>query len=313
MTLDAEPCWTVLVVALVLDVALGEPPNAVHPVAWMGKLAALLARRAPRRHSLGQLAAGALIAIAVPLVSAGAAVLVVARLASWPVLAFAVSALLLKATFALRGLGRAAFAVRDALACGDLPAARHGLRSLCSRDPSRLAEPELVAAAVESVAENTSDSFVAPLFYYVVLGLPGAIVYRAINTLDAMIGYRGRYEYLGKAAARLDDALNFVPARITAALLLVGGWLCREDVRSGWCVLRRDGHTTESPNAGRPMAAMAGLLRVQLEKPGHYRLGDASEPLEVDKIGEAWRVAVACAGLAAGAALTAVGVRHVAA
>src|SRR5690606_33443151 len=122
-------------------------------------------------------------------------------------------------------------------------------------------------------------------------------------TLDAMIGYHGRYEYLGKASARLDDILNFVPARITALLLLVAGALCRHDVRSGWRVLRRDGHTTESPNAGRPMAAMAGLLRVQLEKADHYRLGDAVEPLRAETIDRAWRIVFVCAALAFGTAL----------
>src|SRR5262249_61854725 len=118
------------------------------------------------------------------------------------------------------GLGVAALDVRHALAGGRLHDARYALRSLCSRDASQLDPPLLVAAAIESVAENASDSFVAPLFYYALFGLPGAVFYRAVNTLDAMIGYHGRYEYLGKAAARLDDVLNFVPARLTAALLL---------------------------------------------------------------------------------------------
>jgi adenosylcobinamide-phosphate synthase len=311
MSQGADPSWLVLAIALVLDVALGEPPNAIHPVAWMGKLASFLERRAPRRDPFGQLVAGALITITVPLVFAVAAGLVVERLDAWPLVAFVVSALVLKSTFAIRGLGRAARVVRDALAARDIAAARDGLRSLCSRDPSTLDEPQLVAATVESVAENTSDSFVAPLFYYAILGLPGAIVYRAVNTLDAMIGYHGRYEYLGKAAARLDDVLNFIPARITALLLLVAGWLCGKDVWSGWAVLRRDGGTTESPNAGRPMAAMAGLLRVQLEKVGHYRLGDATEPLAFDKISDAWRIVMVGAGLAACAALIALGVPHV--
>jgi adenosylcobinamide-phosphate synthase len=169
----------------------------------------------------------------------------------------------------------------------------------------------VVGTTVESVAENASDSFVAPLFYYAVLGLPGAVAYRAVNTLDAMIGYHGRYEYLGKASARLDDALNFIPARLTAALLLAAGALCGGDVRSGWRVLGRDGNATESPNAGRPMATMAGLLRVQLEKLGHYCLGDATEPLTFSKIDDAWRIVLVCAGLAAAAVLIALEIRHV--
>lgn len=311
LAFDAAPGWLVLAVALVLDIVLGEPPNAVHPVAWMGRFASRLVRLAPRRNPRGQLASGALIAIVVPAAFATAGVLVAGALDAWPFAAFATSVLLLKSTFAVRALGQAARAVRDPLAAGDLPAARHALRSLCSRDPSQLDEAQLAAATVESVAENASDSFVAPVFYYALFGLPGAIAYRAVNTLDAMIGYRGRYEYLGKASARLDDVLNFVPARITAALLLAAGWLCRHDVRSGWRVLRRDGHTTESPNAGRPMAAMAGLLRVQLEKVGHYRLGDAVEPVGGETIDRAWRLVFVCAALAFGAALAVLGMCHV--
>jgi adenosylcobinamide-phosphate synthase len=184
------------------------------------------------------------------------------------------------------------------------------LASLCSRDPAALDAGQLAAAATESLAENASDSFVAPLFYYALLGVPGAIGYRAVNTLDAMIGYRGRYEYLGKAAARLDDVLNWIPARITAALLVVAGALTGRDAAGGWRVLRRDGGRTASPNAGRPMAAMAGLLGVALDKPGHYRLGDGPAPTAA-AIAAAWRVVTVAAALAAAAALLTLGARHV--
>jgi adenosylcobinamide-phosphate synthase len=204
--------------------------------------------------------------------------------------AFVVEVYFLKATFALTALGRAAREVGRALACGDLDAARAGLRSLCSRDPFSLDEPELVAGAVESVAENASDSFVAPLVFFVLFGVPGAIAYRAINTLDAVVGYHGPYEYVGKASARLDDLANLVPARLTAALLLLAGALLGKEIGRGLATWRRDARRTESPNAGRPMAAMAGLLRVRLSKPGHYTLGEPIEPLDAGKIAEAWRV-----------------------
>jgi adenosylcobinamide-phosphate synthase len=200
--------------------------------------------------------------------------------------------------------------VRAPLERGDLAMARHGLRSLCSRDPSALGATELAAGAVESVAENASDSVVAPLFYYAVLGLPGALAYRAINTLDAMIGYRGKYEYLGKAAARLDDAANLIPARITAALLLVAGALTRKDLRGGWGVLRRDGATTASPNAGRPMAAIAGLLAVELEKPGQYRLGAPAAAPTAATIAAAWRLVVIVFAAAALLCAAAILARH---
>ncbi|WP_438041305.1 adenosylcobinamide-phosphate synthase CbiB [Sorangium sp. So ce128] len=291
-----------LLVAVAFDLACGEPPAAVHPVVWMGSAIQALKRAAPTGGRAAELLWGALMALAVPCLFAALGAGVAALLAPHPVLALALSGLLLKPTFALRALRDAAFGVRDALAAGDLPAARGALRSLCSRDPSELDEPALVAASVESVAENASDSFVAPLFYFALFGLPGALFYRAVNTLDAMVGYHGRYEYLGKASARLDDALNFVPARLTALFLLAAGWLRGADARRGLAVLLRDGGLTESPNAGRPMAAMAGLLRVELEKRGHYRLGDPVEPLRRGLIDEACRIVLLAALLFAGLA-----------
>jgi adenosylcobinamide-phosphate synthase len=166
-----------------------------------------------------------------------------------------------------------------------------------------------LAATIESVAENASDSFVAPLFWFALFGLPGAVFYRATNTLDAMIGYRGKYEWLGKASARLDDALNLVPARLTAWLLLSAAWLQRRDAWRGARTLARDGARTDSPNAGRPMAAMAGILGVELAKAGQYRLGEAIEPLVPAQIDRAWRVTRLGAILAVIAATAMLGVR----
>jgi adenosylcobinamide-phosphate synthase len=156
----------------------------------------------------------------------------------------------------------------------------------------------VAAGAVESLAENASDSVVAPLFFFALFGLPGALAYRAINTADAMVGYRGAYEYLGKAAARLDDLANFIPARLCAALLLVAGTVDGLDGTRGWRILGRDGGKTASPNAGRPMAAMAGLLGVRLTKPGHYALGDDLTPPGPETIGRAFKVVRKAAYLA---------------
>lgn len=306
----AEPSLIVLVAALALDRLLSEFPNAVHPVAWMGHVISAIERIAPQTGRWRQLIFGALIATLVPTAFAAVSVFAVTNLQQWPILWFLVSVFLLKSAFAIRGLGRAAFTVRDAVARGCLAEARLALRGLCGRDASLLDEPLIVAATVESLAENSSDSFVAPLLYYLVFGLPGAVLYRAANTLDSMIGYHGRYEYLGKASARLDDVLNLVPARITAGLMLLAGWLCRADVRSGWTMFRRDGSSTESPNAGQPMAAMAGLLRIQLEKVGHYRLGNPTEPLAVGKIDDAWRIVTFGSGIAAGLGLAVLWIRH---
>jgi adenosylcobinamide-phosphate synthase len=223
----------------------------------MGALATWLLRCAPARGAATQLAFGAaLVAIvATPFVATAFAVAAVAEHAG--ALGSAALAVALKPSFALRALGEAAMRVRAPLAAGELATARDALRGLCSRPTHELGADEVIAATVESVAENTCGSFVAPIFYYALLGLPGAVAYRVVNTLDAMVGYRGRFEYLGKPAARLDDLLNLVPARLTALALLAAGPLAGGRARRGVRVWRRDARATASPNAGHPMAAMA--------------------------------------------------------
>jgi adenosylcobinamide-phosphate synthase len=279
-----------LVLAVGGDLMFGEPPAVLHPVVWMGRVIEACERSIPWQGRVMQLCAGASIALAVPALFASGALVVESLLRGHPLIQVIVCAVLLKTTLAMRALGRAARVVRDAVAQGRIDDARRGLRALCSRDASTLDAPELVGATIESVAENASDSFVAPLFWFALLGLPGAMCYRAVNTLDAMIGYHGHYEWLGKVAARLDDMMNLVPARLTAWLLIGAGALAGFDVRRATSVLARDGRRTESPNAGRPMAAMAGLLGVELTKRGQYTLGDALENLEPRQIDRASRV-----------------------
>lgn len=302
----------VLAAALALDLAVGEYPARLHPVVWMGRVISALERRAPASGRLGQLAYGAAMAALVPAIFAGAALLLCRAASVHPAVSIAVEAILLKSTFAVRALGEAAGAVAAALRCGALDEARAALRALCSRDPSALDAPLVAAAAVESVAENASDSAVAPLLWFALLGVPGAVAYRAVNTLDARVGYRGRYEWLGKVSARLDDLLNLVPARVTAVLLLAAGLARGADARRGLAILRRDGGRTESPNAGKPMAAMAGLLGVELEKLGHYRLGDPLRPVGAETIAAAWRIAflATLAAAAIGVAVAAAGGLH---
>jgi adenosylcobinamide-phosphate synthase len=319
----------VLLGALALDGWVGEPANRFHPVAWMGRLFSVLRRRlgsqglvggawrtapdsggleeAPRHSILhclrtpalrGPFLRGAVLGLAVPAALAlgvgGLLAAYVPAAGPWLAVRLVVSVWLLKSTFALRALGEAADGVRAPLCRRDeqsLPCARRALRSLCSRDPFCLNEEQLAAATIESLAENLSDSFVAPLFWYLVGGLPAAVFYRAVNTLDAMIGYRGRWEVFGKAAARLDDLLNWPPARLTALCLWLGAALARPGrarLVDGYRIWRRDRRGTESPNAGHPMALMAGLLGVELAKPGHYRLGEVRRPMAPERIEEAW-------------------------
>jgi adenosylcobinamide-phosphate synthase len=289
-----------LVCALLLDCFLGEYPTPMHPVVWIGKVVSGLLRLAPRSGWWRQLVFGTFLTLAVPALAFAASLAALHLAAPVVGLEIVVGAFLLKSSFALRELGAAAERVRGPVESGDLARAREALRCLCSRDPAHLDEEALLAATVQSLAENLSDSFVAPLFYFLLFGVPGAVAYRAVNTLDSMVGYRGPFEALGKASARLDDLANWVPARLTATLLLVAGLGAGRNVSAGWRIFRRDRARTPSPNGGRPMAMMAGLLGVQLEKKGVYILGDRDRPITPETVRQAWRLVVVAGGLASG-------------
>jgi adenosylcobinamide-phosphate synthase len=265
-------------VAQILDRLVGEPPRALHPVVWLGRLATLLQRRAPGTTPTGQFASGAAlvgVVVGTAFVTAVLAEAVLGRL-PWE-LRILLRAVLLKPTFALRELVEAADRVQAPLETGNIDGARAALRDLVSRDTTRLDAGLVAAAAIESVAENASDSIIAPWLAFAIAGLPGAYAYRAVNTLDAMVGYHGRYEYLGKPAARCDDLLNLLPARLTAALLIAGAAPSGR-AQTAWRTLLRDHAATASPNAGWPMAAMTGALQVRLEKIDHYVLGRDYQP-----------------------------------
>ncbi|MEY4579735.1 MAG: hypothetical protein RL701_4438 [Pseudomonadota bacterium] len=271
------PSILTLACAVVLDARL-RVPSALHPVAWFGRLAQFFIDRAPVGRAWAAFVVGLSLALGLPLLASvfahGALRLAVHAHPLW---AMALQLWLVYACVCLYGLLDAAVQLDRALREEGLHAARERLAWLCSRDPSELDEAALVNGAIESLAENLSDSVVAPLFYLCCFGLPGAVAYRAVNTLDAMIGYRGRYEWLGKASARLDDVLNLVPARLTAWLLWLAAISCRRSQRlelaRGVHVWRVDRTRTPSPNGGHPMAMTAGLLGVTLDKPGVYALG----------------------------------------
>lgn len=267
----------VLALALLLDTLFGDPPNRYHPVAWMGSLIDRLQHYAPTAGAGRQLAYGGLISSGGMILAASAGWVLERAVMSLPrPLGWLVAAVVVKCTLSLRGLSRAAGDVHAALEAGDLPGARRLVGwHLVSRDTSTLDESQVAAATVESVAENTSDGIVAPLFYFAMLGLPGALVYRFANTADAMLGYHDvAREWLGKIPARVDDLLNLIPAQLTSLALCIAAFLTGDDGAGALAAWQRDRHKTESPNAGHPMSAAAGALGVELEKAGHYRLGE---------------------------------------
>ena len=271
----------VLAAALALDLLLGEPPAAVHPVVWTGTLIAALERRAPREGATAQLLYGAALS-GLTVGTAALAGLAVERAPLPRPLRFIAQAWLLKTTFAVRALFEAAEAVRRPLAAGRVEEARAAVGALVSRETAGLTPGLIAAAAVESLAENSTDSALAPWLAYAGGGLPGAAAYRALNTLDSTIGYRGRHEYLGKAAARADDLANLLPARLGAVLVSLAAPLGGGSATGAWRTARAQHGRTASPNAGWTMAAMAGALGVELEKAGAYRLGGGRQPGPTD-------------------------------
>lgn len=265
-----------LCVALLLDLLLGDPPNALHPVAWMGRGIGLARRLAPHRQPALALVYGAVLMLGGLLVVLilGLILETICDVLPWP-WNWLGTACVLKTTFALRGLSRAAQQVQAALVAGDVAQARQWLAwHLVSRDTSALTASQVAAATVESVAENASDGVIAPLLCYAIGGVPLALAYRFINTADAMLGYRDpEREWLGKVPARLDDLVNLIPARCTAALFLLATWVLGGPLQRAGAIWLRDARQTVSPNAGQPMSVMAGALGVTLEKVAHYSLG----------------------------------------
>lgn len=287
------PIATGLALGAAADLLLADPRRG-HPVAGFGTVAAGLERRVWREsRAVGTGYAAGLVGAA-----AGLGALVDLGTRRRPVARTLSTA---AATWAVLGgtsLGRAAGRMRTALEAGDVVAGRAALPALAGRDPSTLGTDGLARATVESVAENTSDAAVAPLFWGTVAGLPGLLGYRAVNTLDAMVGYRSpRYERFGWAAARLDDVANWVPARLTAALTVVCAPVAGGSAAGALRTWLRDGASHPSPNSGRCEAATAGALGVRLGGRNVYgsrvevrpSLGSGRAPVPAD-IGPAIRL-----------------------
>jgi adenosylcobinamide-phosphate synthase len=287
--------------ALAADLLLGEPPARLHPTVWMGRwigAARSLRRARSPLLSLAEGAAGVALGALLAAAAARAAERGAGRLPRGlraPALGAA-----LKPALSLRALLAAGAEVERALARGDLPEARRLLAwHLVSRDTAELSEAEVAGAAIESLAENLGDGLVAPLLAFRAGGLPAAYAFRLVNTADAMLGYRTpELEWFGKAAARADDALNLLPARLSALLLALAAPAGGGDPRAALRAALHDAARTPSPNAGWPMAAMAGALGVRLTKRGAYALNPAGRDPGPADLRRARRV-VAAAGILA--------------
>ncbi|NRS18080.1 cobalamin biosynthesis protein CobD [Brevibacillus sp. HB1.4B] len=286
----------ILCAAYLIDRVVGDPRSLPHPVIIMGWWITRLERviRSLVKEESHLKLAGVLF----PLVIVGGSYAVV-WLLLWgvtfihPVFAWILGAWLISTTIATKGLADAGMEIARHLVAGDMEAARRSLSMVVGRDTERLDEPEVCRGAVETVAENIVDAIVSPLIFAAIGGAPLAMAYRAANTLDSMVGYKNeKYRNLGWASARFDDVLNYIPARLTALLLVAASWLQRLDWKQCWAMIRRDAHLHPSPNSGLPEAGVAGALGVQLGGLNYYqgvasnraKMGDAKRPLQASDI-----------------------------
>ena len=286
-----------------LDLLLGDPEGFPHPVVRMGRAISWMERRLRRLFPAtprGERCAGLILATALPLMtvalSAGAIALA-GRV--HPALRFVLEVLWSWQALAMCCLRRESESVRRYLNAGDLPGARKAVGRIVGRDTERLDAAGVARAAVETVAENFSDGEIAPLFYLLLGGAPLALGYKAVNTMDSMVGYKNeRFLHFGRAAAKLDDAANFLPARISALLLILAAPLCHLDGRAALRVWRRDRRKHASPNSAQTEAAMAGALGLKLLGPASYFgkpvakpwIGDEKRPIEPGDIRRANRL-----------------------
>ncbi|MEY8410755.1 adenosylcobinamide-phosphate synthase CbiB [Lachnospiraceae bacterium 62-26] len=265
----------ICLLAFLSDLLFGDPVWLYHPVRMIGLLITRLEkilRKAAGESVKRLMLAGGILWILVCNITVGTVMLLLYLAEKvHPLLPFVLEAFWCYQLLAAASLRKESMKVFARLEAGDLPGARQAVSMIVGRDTEELTEEGVTKAAVETIAENTSDGVIAPLFYMMIGGAPLAFLYKAVNTMDSMIGYKNeRYLYFGRAAARLDDVFNYIPARISALLMIAAAGLLRFDAKNAWRIYQRDGRNHSSPNAGQTEAVCAGALRVELAGNAYY-------------------------------------------
>ena len=297
-----------LIIIVMADSIFGDSPLPFpHPVVLIGRLIDTLEQRfypQGKQNKQGEVIAGAIVVLIVCLLTF-LLTLIIIKLASmaWSLLGFCLVCFLGYTVLASSGLAREALNVMELLEKEGEEEARRALSMIVGRDTAGLNRDEIIKAVLETVAENISDAVIAPLFFLLLGGVPLAMTYKAVNTMDSMIGYHNeRYENFGKVAARLDDLANFLPARLSALLIIMAGWILGYDAGRGWRIMKKYRHVHKSPNSGYPEAAMAGILGIELGGPSRYFgkvvekefIGESTNPIHVQQVKAAVHVLYLC-------------------
>jgi len=278
-------------IAIFIDLLFGDPRNKYHPTAWMGRLIAILTPIAKNQNSTIEKAGGILIITITSIIIISLLLILDVGISMISfdfvsiILSIIIGGLLLKTTIAIRGLEKHANNVLESLDQDNLVKARTNLSMIVKRNTKNLDKNHVISGVLESISENTVDGITGPLFYFSIFGLPGAFVYRVINTADSMIGYKTElFKNIGWFAATCDTILNYVPSRLTGLVMIISAAVLQNNWRESYKIMIRDGKKTESPNAGYPMAALAGALETKFEKINHYKLGDGEITLTKEHV-----------------------------
>ncbi|NNM02237.1 MAG: cobalamin biosynthesis protein [Nitrosopumilus sp.] len=272
---------SIIGIAIFIDLLFGDPKSKYHPTAWIGRLIAILTPVAKNQNAMFEKAGGILIITiaSIIVISLLFALNFGISMITFDAISIAVSVivsgLLLKTTIAIRGMEKHATSVLESLDEDNLAKARANLSMIVKRNTKNLDKNHVISGVLESISENTVDGITGPLFYFSIFGLPGAFVYRVINTADSMIGYKTQlFKNVGWFAATCDTILNYIPSRLTGLVMIISAAILQNNWKESYKIMIRDGKKTESPNAGYPMAALAGALETKFEKINHYKLGD---------------------------------------
>ena len=273
----------IVISAVILDLLVGDPKNKFHPTSWIGsliaKLVPIIQNKSPRREKFGGIILVIFLTTLVTtlLVFLEVAIQNIAFDFIGIIVSVIVGVILLKTTIAIRGMEKHAMAVMESIERNDLDAARNNLSMIVKRNTKNLDKNHVLSGTLESISENTVDGVTGPLFYFAFFGIPGAFIYRIINTIDSMIGYKTSiFTNVGWFGANCDKILNYLPSRITSLMMVIGAMILGNDWRKSYKIMKRDGKNTESPNAGYPMAALAGALGTRFEKIAHYSVGEGN-------------------------------------